>query len=435
MENETKKQGNYLTGIIGAIIGGFIATIPWVLAYVYGNMMLSLLAVLIAAGEFYGYKLCKGKIDKKLPVIIMILAIIIVSVTTLIIIPAWLLAKEGLPVTLQSIKNLYSFSDFSTAIIKDYLITVIFTVLGASVVTSSIKKQLANNVEDINLTVSNTEEQTKIKESAIKVIKPIFEKYNAKSQENSMTKEEVFAEVEDKNKNIYFKELTSYGIIKKYKGKYFYQESEESSIKKKPSTGKIVGITIGILVIIFAIVAIFTGGTGTNLIQNSDIKFEIPSNWNVYNEYSTEEGWSYYRYINSVPSYENQETNTIDYSAQPAVINVNYDHANADGENTIDSTTENFASIDEVKTVVEAYIKESIKPEQYDINVVTSKNGYQTVKAKMQYESDPEEIDYYYYIYRDGKLAYLTGYTFNTKDDAELENTLDSILDSFAWQY
>ena len=106
--------------------------------------------------------------------------------------------KEGLPVTLQSIKNLYSFSDFSTAIIKDYLITVIFTVLGASVVTSSIKKQLANNVEDINLTVSNTEEQIKIKESAIKVIKPIFEKYNAKSQENSMTKEEVFAEVEDK---------------------------------------------------------------------------------------------------------------------------------------------------------------------------------------------------------------------------------------------
>lgn len=434
MENETKKKGNYLTGIIGAIIGGFIATIPWVLAYVYGNMMLSLLAVLIAAGEFYGYKLCKGKIDKKLPIIIMILAIIVVSVTTLLIIPAWLLAKEGLPATLQAIKNLYSFSDFSTAIMRDYLISVVFTVLGASIVTSSVKKQLANNVEDVNLTVSNTEEQIKMKESAIKVIKPIFEKYNAKSQGNTMTKEEVFAEIEDKNKNIYFKELTSYGIIKKYKGKYFYQESEEGSTKKKPSTGKTVGITIGILVIIFAIVGIFTGGTGTNLIQNSDIKFEIPSNWNVYNEYSAEEGWSYYRYINSVPSYENQETNTIDYSAQPAVINVNYDHANTDGENTIDST-DNFTSIDEVKTVVEAYIKESIQPDKYDINVVTSKNGYQTVKAKMQYESDPEEIDYYYYIYKDGKLAYLTGYTFNTKDDAELENTLDSILDSFAWQY
>ncbi len=57
MENEKiKKQGSYFTGILGAIIGGSIATIPWVLAYVYGNVMLSLLAVLIAAGELFGYK-------------------------------------------------------------------------------------------------------------------------------------------------------------------------------------------------------------------------------------------------------------------------------------------------------------------------------------------------------------------------------------------
>ena len=66
MEDNVKKEGSYLTGIIGAIIGGAIATIPWVLAYVYGNVMLSLLAVLIGAGEFYGYKIFRGKIDKKL---------------------------------------------------------------------------------------------------------------------------------------------------------------------------------------------------------------------------------------------------------------------------------------------------------------------------------------------------------------------------------
>ena len=68
MEEESvikEKQGSYITGIIGAIIGGAIATIPWVLAYVYGGMMLSILAALIAAGEFYGYKLAKGKISKK----------------------------------------------------------------------------------------------------------------------------------------------------------------------------------------------------------------------------------------------------------------------------------------------------------------------------------------------------------------------------------
>ena len=70
MEDNVKKEGSYLTGIIGAIIGGAIATIPWVLAYVYGNVMLSLLAVLIGAGEFYGYKIFRGKIDKKLPIVL-----------------------------------------------------------------------------------------------------------------------------------------------------------------------------------------------------------------------------------------------------------------------------------------------------------------------------------------------------------------------------
>ena len=95
-ENAIKmKQGSYVSGIIGAIIGGLIATIPWILAYVYGGMMLSILATLIAAGEFYGYKLLKGRVNKVLPVILMILALVIVTVATLIIIPAALINKEG----------------------------------------------------------------------------------------------------------------------------------------------------------------------------------------------------------------------------------------------------------------------------------------------------------------------------------------------------
>ena len=56
MEQEQIKQEksvkcSYLTGILGAIVGGAIATIPWVLVYIYGEMMFSILAVLIAAGE------------------------------------------------------------------------------------------------------------------------------------------------------------------------------------------------------------------------------------------------------------------------------------------------------------------------------------------------------------------------------------------------
>ena len=153
---KTNKE-SYVTGIIGAVIGGAIGAIPWVLAYVYGGMMLSILAALIAAGEFYGYKLAKGKMNKSLPVIIMILAIIIVTIATLLVIPALLMQKEGIKVTLLNLEILYLNSEFSAAIMKDYVISVIFTILGASIITSNIKKQFDENGEgkEIKLGLSN----------------------------------------------------------------------------------------------------------------------------------------------------------------------------------------------------------------------------------------------------------------------------------------
>ena len=157
-ENVIKtNKDSYVTGIIGAVIGGAIGAIPWVLAYVYGGMMLSILAALIAAGEFYGYKLAKGKMKKSLPVIIMVLAIVIVTIATLIIIPVLLMNKEGIKVSLLNLEILYLNSEFSAAIMKDYVISVIFTILGASIITSNIKKQFDENGEgkEIKLGLSN----------------------------------------------------------------------------------------------------------------------------------------------------------------------------------------------------------------------------------------------------------------------------------------
>lgn len=228
---ETNK-GSYVAGIIGAIIGGAIATIPWVLVYVYGGMMLSILATLIAAGEFYGYKIAKGKMNKSLPIIIMILAIIIVTIATLVIIPALLLQKEGITVSSINIQRLYMNSEFSSAIMHDFVISVVFTILGASIITSNIKKQLDNNDgKEIKLDLSNKEELMKRKKDAIEVIKPTFIKYEAINEHNAMMKEEVLAEIEDKKAKQSFNYLVQLGIIKKYKGKFYYVEANEE--KKK----------------------------------------------------------------------------------------------------------------------------------------------------------------------------------------------------------
>ena len=65
-------KNNYLIGMIGALVGALIGAIPWVLMYVFGNMMYAILAILIVICSFYGYKITKATIDKKLPIILSI---------------------------------------------------------------------------------------------------------------------------------------------------------------------------------------------------------------------------------------------------------------------------------------------------------------------------------------------------------------------------
>ena len=44
------EKNNYVKGILGGFLGGLIATIPWILMYVYGNLILEILTIVIAIG-------------------------------------------------------------------------------------------------------------------------------------------------------------------------------------------------------------------------------------------------------------------------------------------------------------------------------------------------------------------------------------------------
>lgn len=421
---ENNKKTSYITGILGAILGGAIASIPWVLMYVYGNMILSLLAIIIGAGAFYGYKLCKGKMDVKLPMIIMIISIVVVTIITFAVIPLLLLKHNGYYVSMENLKTLYQNSEWFSAIIRDYIISVVFTVLGASVVTSSIKKQLLANSENITLDLSNQGEQQKLKNDAIEVIKPIFEKYNAVDKENTMTKEEVLAETEEPSGKIYFSFLKNSGIIKKVKGKYYYSVEDEDKKQKRKVNVWFIITTIILVILAFGIVFQDNSTNNSNLTENTDLSFQTAQGWVAYQGYSEETGWTFYKSI-SVPTVkENNEeaTNTIDYSQYPAMLNVVY------------SKNDEATSIDELKTDLETYIKEKLQPEEYSVEKVKTSNGYDAVKIKLKYNQDPEEVSCYYYIYTDGKLAIVTGESFNLNDEQILEKDVISTANSFKWK-
>ena len=353
IKKETSSKGSYLTGILGAIVGGAIATIPWVLVYIYGGMMFSILAALIAAGELYGYKIAKGKITKKLPIILMVIALIIVTVTTLVIIPTLLIAKEGIAVNLS---RLYENGEFATAMMKDFIISVIFTILGASIVTANIKKQLENNEgQDVKLNLNNKEEKNEIKKATIELMKPIFTKYEATAPEKAMLKDEVIAEIDDKRKAKYsFNYLKQLGIIKKYKGKYYYSEDDENSTsnyKKMSKLQKISLIVLIVLIVLVMIVTIIEKSDTTVTYQDSNINFEIQKNWSKgQSQYQNE--WNFYKYINNKPNTNlnsvdsNNEVSEDDYSSYPAGINIYYDTVAEDSEiNNIEDIKTNQATI------------------------------------------------------------------------------------------
>lgn len=224
-----EKNKNYITGIIGALVGGLVASIPWILMYVYGEMILSLLAIIIAMGALKGYQLLKGKIDEKLPIIIIVVSVVCVTISTLLIIPCLLMEKEGIQVNLANLQTLYKYDEFTSSIIKDYIISLLFTFLGISGVVTNIKKQIyEGKTKEIKATIDNTQNKEQIE-----MVKEAFMKLNALDKYSATAKEDIFNELENSDLKLLFNTLKQQQIIRKYKGKYYYSLQNEKSFMRR----------------------------------------------------------------------------------------------------------------------------------------------------------------------------------------------------------
>ncbi len=56
------QTGSYVTGLIGALLGGLVACIPTILAY-YAGWLVAYLYALIPLGAYYGYRLLHGRMN------------------------------------------------------------------------------------------------------------------------------------------------------------------------------------------------------------------------------------------------------------------------------------------------------------------------------------------------------------------------------------
>lgn len=248
MEKNEVKSGNIVLGTVGALIGGAIGTLPWVLCYVYANMMWSIMAVFIAIGAFKGYELLKGKIDKKVPYIIGVISILCVSIATLVVIPYLLLLKEYGQASFELVKALYEVVEFKSAMIQDYIYSLLFTVLGISGIFSSIKRSIEAGDEKIDWRkplYSPSDED-------IEAVKEAFKKVGALDKDHTIDKEALMKSVKGKENVLNF--LIARGIVVRKKGQYYYSEEVEANPGKR--TAKIIALTFLITILVIIAVAI-----------------------------------------------------------------------------------------------------------------------------------------------------------------------------------
>lgn len=316
-----KKKGSYITGTIGAILGGLVASIPWILTYTFANMIVAALAIIIAGGAFLGYKIFKGKIGKAFPVIITIVSLLVVTIVTTVICPSILMIQSGYPITLDNLVSLYiseARTNVRDAIIQDLIVSLAFTAIGIAAIVHSISVQIKNGVAGDKIqfnTVAMYEELKKQVKEQSETVKQACMGLNCMSKENKATKQEIINELEmtynleHKKAKQYFATCASYKLLKKNKGKYYYDEAEEvlkieNLNPRRVSSEKriliiIVALTIGIVIGILA----FNLNKENYTIAGTNVQLEIADTQNFYGTQEEiinafgEEAASYYDFI------------------------------------------------------------------------------------------------------------------------------------------
>lgn len=263
------------------------------------------------------------------------------------------------------------------------------------------------------------------KNQAIETIKPIFEKYNSFSKDHGILKSELSEEINEENKK-QFQELLNHGIIKKVKGKFYYDQLVEGTPwnkKKSNKKMKIILTAIISLIIIIAIaiaVAIIFAKKSNKEVTDGTLKFKINTSWTQYtNMYNG--GWNYYKYINTKPVEDGNTIENNDYSHEPAYISIAYQQLESGDKKSIEERKQDVTdSIDKLQD----------KPNESSVETDKTAKEYDVIKIKIKYNEDPQTVEYLYYIYTSDYVISIDAYSYTFQDEETLQNNIENITNS-----
>lgn len=237
-KEKKKRKGSYLLGNIGAILGGAVATLPWILAYIFAShMVIPLFATFIPVGTYLGYKIFNGKTKKLFPVIITIISLLLIILVTTVICPSVLLLQSSYPITLENLLGLYSDTreEIRETIIGDLIIGILFSIMGIVVIIKAFIIKRKTIEEKILI---QQEKQNKLREQS-QIIKNACLDLESMAKEKAVKKKIILKQitrvyhVKLKKAKLYFINSKKNRLLKKYRGKYYYDEiNEEVNIAK-----------------------------------------------------------------------------------------------------------------------------------------------------------------------------------------------------------
>ncbi len=294
------KKKSYITGTIGALLGTIIASIPWVITYSFAEMTVPAFAILIVVFAFLGYKIFRGKMENAFPAIIITFSLLAIILITTIICPCILMYQSGFPITFDNLVSLYDGElrrEVRNAILQDLGISLIFGIIGMIFILRATEYKRKLKAKKVNAKFQAKYEQAKKQlGEQIETIKNVCTKLNCLTKEQTVSKKEILNELETthnmehKKAKKYLKKCVSYKLLKKRKGKYYYNEAKEQKrieklAKKKAKRSPVKKCIAAIILILIVALAAMIGYVYIStdyVIPNTNLRLNIKDSQTLY---------------------------------------------------------------------------------------------------------------------------------------------------------
>ena len=440
----------YIIPFIASVLGAFIMSLPWALAYGYYKNNWGFLTILIPIGAFWGYKYSRGKMNIFSYFAVILASVIAFGISSEIMIPVFtnLYMKESI-----NISGFYGDSVIRKQIMVNYSVAALFEVIMIAYICISMKLQFDRNAEEIYICEKISYDVENIESHEL--FKKIFKKFSATSQERAITKEQIYDELDDRSSDIIrdFKTLKRIGYVQRVGNRYFY-----TGISKINKTGRFFDrFTFFIIMVTLLVIIGLLFGMANQFIyriSDSNVSYLMKPRWILDNEFTNSlkresasfstamssntlgEDGSYeliddVEKVNSTENYFylvndkykyllNQDEEELGIKEKASIMDVSV-KVNYENENSFDS-------FDRMKEVLYKYMTSGeIQVGEMDFSEFVSNQGYKVYC--IEYDELIAENLYYrkleYFIYTEDKMGYVS---VNVPKFERLEDAREDIL-------